>query len=245
MRSRAPVLVLQPMERDDAAASDLEIIDRYRYRPHRLLQEANGDLLRFTVSLYRAIFDDLGVRGRIACYGKQDQGATIALAAAFNNGRGAVTLIGEFSDTIFDVAWMTKDADEIARIRSVGARTMSVLGRLVEFLRSHRAAGGVLVHSDGAPLLAGDVKREIRRWLTAEDLEAPDGVTFAVGRDAALWSRGNDRHRSPLGRRCCTTSSRARPTAATSSTSRAPGAWATRPRRSSARIETSRIPSTN
>jgi Xaa-Pro aminopeptidase len=200
MRDRAPVLVLQPMERDDAAGSGLEIIDRYRYRPHRLLQDANGDLLRFTVALYQAVFSDLGVRGRIAAYGRQDQGATIALVDAFNRSQSAVTLVGEFSDTIFDVAWMTKDAAEVARIKEVGGRTMSVLGELVEFLRSHRASDGVLVKKDGTPLIAGDVKRELRRWLTAADLEAPDGVTFAVGRDAALWSRGNDQHPLRLGR---------------------------------------------
>lgn len=192
-RGEAPTLIVNPYERDEAAKSGLRWILRTQYDPLRLLNEENGNQLRAAARLYEAIFADLGVRGNIAIYGREEQGRALALAQELNRRQDDVRLIGEFADTVFDAAWKTKDPDEVQRIRAVGEKTVAVVGNTAEFLQAHRASGGVLIKRDGSPLTIADVKREIRRWMIELGLEDPEGVIFAIGRDAGVpHSKGED-----------------------------------------------------
>ena len=200
-RGAAPVLIVGSMERDEAAKSGLQVIEWSRYNPLQTLNEEGGNRLRAAVRNYEAIFADLGVRGIVALYGRQEQGRTMALAHAFNARESDAHFVGEYNDTLFDTAWVTKDAAEVERIRAVGAQTVAVIGNTAEFLQAHRAADGVLVKKDGSPLTIGDVKREIRRWEMELNLEDPDGVIFAIGRDAGVpHSHGEDNDPIALGR---------------------------------------------
>ena len=200
-RSQPPTLIVNPMERDEAAKPGLPVIERSKYDPLRILNEEHGNRLRAAVRFFEAVFADLGVRGTVALYGRAEQGQTMALVHEFNARRNGVSLVGEFADTVFDAAWTTKDRDEVERIRAVGRKTVTVVGNTAEFLQSHRAVEGVLVKKDGSPLTVGDVKREIRRWLLDLSLEDPEGVVFAIGRDAGVpHSRGEDDHPIALGK---------------------------------------------
>lgn len=200
-RGEPPALVVSAMERDEAAKSGLRVLARETFDPLRILNEEGGDLLRARVRLLERIFTDLGVRGTVATYGREDAGSALAFAQAFNGRQNGVRLVGEFAGTIFDAAWTTKDPAEVRRMRAVGRKTVTVVGNTAEFLQSHRTVEGVLVKSDGAPLTVGDVKREIRRWLVEQNLEHTDDVIFAIGRDAGVpHSHGEDGDRIALGR---------------------------------------------
>lgn len=200
-RGQPPVLVVPAMERDEAAKSGLPVVVRNKYDPLRILSEEQGDLLRAGRRIIEAVFADLGVRGTVALYGREEQGRAVALVEAFNARQNGIRLVGEYGNTIFDAAWTSKDPGEAARIRAVGGKTITVVGQTAECLSSHRAAGGVLVKPDGAPLTVADVKRQIRRWLLDVGLEHPEDVIFAVGRDAGVpHSRGEDSDPIALGK---------------------------------------------
>ena len=200
-RGEPPVMIVASMERDEAAKSGLRVIEWSRYDPVKTLNEEQGNRLRATVRNYQAIFADLGVHGAVALYGLQEQGKTMALAYEFNVRANGAHLVGEFDHTVFDAAFTTKDAAEVERIRAVGAKTVAVIGNTAEFLQSHRAASGVLVKNDAAPLTIGDVKREIRRWEVELNLEDASGPIFAIGRDAGVpHSRGEDADPIALGK---------------------------------------------
>ena len=57
-------------------------------------------------------------------------------------------LVGETGMTLFDEAMVTKDADEIARIRSVAERTSDVIKLTWDFISSDRADGETVVDAD-------------------------------------------------------------------------------------------------
>lgn len=200
-RGEAPVLVVAAMEQDEAAKSGLPVVVRNKYDPLRILNEEQGDLLRAGRRIIETVFADLGVRGTVALYGREEQGRAVALVEAFNARQNGARLVGEYGNTIFDAVWTSKDPDEAARIRAVGGKTMTVVGQTVEFLQNHRAAGGVLVKADGSALTVVDVKRQIRRWLLDASLEHPEDMIFAVGRDAGVpHSRGEDGDPIALGK---------------------------------------------
>jgi Xaa-Pro aminopeptidase len=200
-RGEAPVLFVNLMERDEAAKSGLTIIDPQKYDYQARLTEEGGDRLRAALRFREMMFTDLGVTGKVAIYGQREVGAALVFANAFNARRNGVELVGEFVDSIFETAWVTKEREEIERIRKVGEKTMNVVGSVAEFLQSHRAVDGTLVKRDGSALTVGDVKGRMRDFLMSEGIEAPEGVIFAIGRDAAVaHSSGNPLDRIELGK---------------------------------------------
>jgi Xaa-Pro aminopeptidase len=71
-------------------------------------------------------------------------------------------------------------------MRDVGRRTCAVVQAVVDFISHGRAAGDTLVDTDGRVITIGDIHRLIRREAAAQELEIPQGVIFAQGRDAGL-----------------------------------------------------------
>jgi len=201
-RGEPPVIFANSMEREEAAKSGLQVVDRNAFDPMRLLNEEKGDQLRAKARLVGAMLDSLNVKGgRVAVYGREEQGAALALWSEAMKMNPAIEIVGEFADTIFDRARQTKDAGEVARIRSVAERTLQVVDQTWNFLASHRAKDEVLVKEDGSPLTVGDVKKKIRQWSMELNIEHPDDFIFAIGRDAGVpHSRGEDKDVIALGK---------------------------------------------
>jgi len=201
-RNEAPLIFANSMERDEAAKSGLRVVDRNTFDPLKLLNEEKGDQLKAKARLIVAMLDSLNVkRGRVAVYGREEQGAAFALWNEVMKMNPAIEIVGEFANTIFDLARQTKDADEVARIRSVAERTMQVVDQTWNFLASHRAKNEVLVKEDGSALTVGDAKKKIRQWSMELNIEHPDDFIFAIGRDAGVpHSRGTDADVIALGK---------------------------------------------
>ena len=206
-RGGEPVLLCSPIEREEAAASGLSIVNVSKYDFVTILRE-KGDRLAATVELYRRILSDLGVSGRVGFYGMADRGRAWVLLNALSAELEEVEVHGDFDVTLMDAARATKDAVEVGRIRETGRRTCEVVARTVEFLRSHRVGacaernqGDVLVQADGTPLTVGRVHEEINRFIAEQRLEDPEGFIFSIGRDAGIpHSKGSPDDAIALGR---------------------------------------------
>ncbi len=192
-RGEAPVLFHASMERDEAAKSGLTTRDLGDYNFRKFIEEAQGDRLQATILLYTRLFEELGVQGRVAFYGRREQGASYVFLRALDAALPQIEVVGEFDNDIFAVAQATKDAEEVARIREVGRRVSQIMADVVRFLRRHPTANGALVREDGSPLTVGDVKQFVRARLFENRLEDPEEMIFAIGRDAGVpHSHGED-----------------------------------------------------
>jgi Xaa-Pro aminopeptidase len=188
----SPTLIVGPMDRVTAAATGYEVVLTTRYNYAAFLEEHAGDELAASVAYYRSILEDLGISGRLGCYGYMDQGYAYAFLSALNAATPDVEIVGEVQEDIIRKARATKDAEEVARIRDVGRRTARVVSQSVAFLQSHAVDGEErLVASSGQVLTVDDVHHEINRLIAAEGLEDPEGFIFATGADAGIpHSRG-------------------------------------------------------
>lgn len=200
-RGQPPVIFANSMEREEAAQSGLEIIDRSKYNFMQLVKEENGNRLRARARLIGLMLADLGLTsGRVAVYGREEQGAALAFWNEVMKVNPSLQIVGEGGQSIFDIACATKDADEVDRIRVLGNKTMIVVENTWNFLASHSARDGVLVKADGSPLTIGDVKKMIRLWSLEQNIEHPEDFIFAIGRDAGIpHSRGTDSDPIALG----------------------------------------------
>jgi Xaa-Pro aminopeptidase len=199
-RGAEPILLCSPIEREGAAASGLAIVNMNRYDFVSILRQT-GDQLAATVELYRQMFADLDVSGRVGFYGMEDQGRAWMLLDALNTQLKDIEVYGDFDVTVFDAARATKDEAEAERIREIGRRTCAIVGRTIEFLKSHQVREETLIQADGSPLTIGRVHEEINRFIAEERLEDPEGVIFAIGRDAGIpHSKGNPQDPITLGK---------------------------------------------
>ena len=114
-RGHEPVLIVVGMERDEAAKSRLQVVDRAKYKPSELLAAEGGDALRAHARLVHALCADFGLSGSVGVYGRAEQGHTLALFADLAQRMPAIRFVGETTPTVFDRAQRTKSAAEMAR----------------------------------------------------------------------------------------------------------------------------------
>jgi len=199
-RGQEPVLLSSSIDREEAATSGLAVVTMDRYDYEGILRQET-ERLAATVELYRRVFADLRVNGKVGFYGMADQSSAWMLLNALNEQLEGIEVRCEVEPTLIDVARATKDAAEAGRIREVGRRTAAIVGQTVEFLKSHRVKDQVLEQADGTPLTIGRVHREIRRFLGEQGLDVPEGVIFAIGRDAGVpHNKGNPQDVVMLGK---------------------------------------------
>ncbi len=189
-RGCPPVMMSSPIDREVALTSGLEVVTTNQYDYEGILRE-QPDKLAAMVELYRRAFTDLGLLGKIGFYGMLDQSIAWTqvneLKEALN-----IEVLGEFDHTIIDDARSTKDPAEVERIRDMGRHTVEVFRLTVEFLKSHSLKDEVLVQADGSPLTVGRVHQEISRLLSDHGMDVPEGIIFAIGRDAGVpHNKGN------------------------------------------------------
>jgi Xaa-Pro aminopeptidase len=199
-RGEEAVLLCSPIEREEAAASGLTIVNVAKYDFMTILREADSRL-DAVIELYRRMFADLGVSGRVGFYGLMDRGSAWVELNALDAQLEGIQVYGDFDVTLIDAARATKDAAEAERMREIGQRTCDIIGQTVEFLRSHGVKDGALAQADGTPLTIGRVHEQINRFIAEQRLEDPEGFIFSIGRDAGVpHNRGNPEDVVALGK---------------------------------------------
>ncbi|MDZ4767714.1 MAG: M24 family metallopeptidase [Chloroflexota bacterium] len=190
-RGVAPLLVVNAMEIEEAAKSGLTIMTEFDFGWAQLIETAQGDRAQAAVGLIGRIMSHVGVTaGRVGVYGRGAINRSIEFVRMLREAYPAIAFVGETGMTLFDEAALTKDDDELARLRSVAGRTSEVLHATWDYIAGHRADGDRVVDAAGAALTIGAVKRFIRRALLDRDLE-DTGTIFAQGRDGGFpHSRG-------------------------------------------------------
>ena len=189
-RGSDPVMVVNPMETEEAAASGLKVYSYHDFDYSELIKAANGDRSKANIGLWERVLRQNEVPpGKIGIYGTSDVNVYIEMVRDLNQ-MEEYEFVGERGMTVFDEAYITKDAQEIERLKSVADRTSATLQATWDFIASHRAQGETVVKENGSPLTIGDVKRFVRRTLLDHDLEDTHMI-FAQGRDGGFpHSRG-------------------------------------------------------
>ncbi len=198
-RGASPVLVCGSMEREEAARSGLAVETYNDYNLYELAKET-GSLFEGRLRMIAAILERHGLKGVVSFYGLGDPGQSYMMLSRLAEMLPDTTITGETETSIFDEAYTTKDADELAALKSVAERTNQVMTETVDFVKRHPVQDSRLINEDGLPLTIGDVKRFARARLLHYHLEEAEGMIFAIGRDAGIpHSRGGDSDELEIG----------------------------------------------
>jgi Xaa-Pro aminopeptidase len=190
-RGEPAQIVYRTMERQQASETGLVMVpyDRWNMRE---IRQRHPDNFSALVEHRRRMLTDLGVGGRVGIYGTVKAGPSFALLAALAQQIPGLELVAEFENDLFAAARLTKDHDEVERMRAVGLKTCEVVQAVVDFIRGGRANGDTLVDAQGHPITIGQVRQLIGRETAARGLETPFGTIFAQGADAGMPHAAGD-----------------------------------------------------
>ena len=191
LRDKAALLVCSRMELEEAQKSGLDVKTDAELGYYDRLKEAGSDAIRATALHWSDILRHLGLNeGRIGLYGTWQINKTIALYQVLRAELPAYEFVVEEKSTLIEAAMLTKDADEISRLRSVAERANQVMAVAWDAIADLRAEGDFLLDDAGRRVTIGDIKDLVRRELMARGLEDTNMI-FAQGRDAGFpHSRG-------------------------------------------------------
>ncbi|MBZ0276685.1 MAG: hypothetical protein K8I60_11095, partial [Anaerolineae bacterium] len=182
-RDHPLVIVASPMEMEDAIQAGIETYSIYDFGWGEMRQETGGVNERAEVRLWRRCIEHFNIPpGKIGLYGEGDLNTYLEFPRLLAPTMPGYEFVGEVGTTLFDEAYVTKDAAELAQIKIVAQATSAVLAQTWDFIAGHRAEGDTVTQADGTPLTIGAVKRFVRRALLDYDLE-DTGMIFAQGRD--------------------------------------------------------------
>ena len=187
-KGKDPVIFCGPMEREEAAGTGIETRDLSQYNLRELIQESEGDVVLAQARMLKEILEDLGLtESRLALYGKVELGSAWGVLSRLESLLPDLALIGEGRNSLLLQARATKDQPKIERIRKMGQVTTAVVRKTAGYLQSRPVdEDQVLLNDSGQPLTVQEMKTRINLWLAEKGVENPEGVIFAIGRDAGI-----------------------------------------------------------
>ena len=182
------------MEREEAEKSGLETHSYDVEKPlDKYLEDHHGDLEQAIAYRVRDVMVELGLsNSRIAVSGSTSIHVTLNLIDRLRELLPNMELTTFARNSPIQQARLTKEVDEIERIRKMGRITTQVVRRTADFLSSQEVNDDRLVDEGGKPIRIADVKSLINLWIAELGAENPEETIFAIGRDAGIpHSNGN------------------------------------------------------
>jgi Xaa-Pro aminopeptidase len=191
LRDKDALLICNSMELEEAQKSGLQVKTDGELGYFDIYKDADYDPHKATARFWKKLLVDEGLAdGRVGLYGTLQVNTTIALYNMLLQEADEYEFVAEESSTLFTEAMLTKDDDELERIKSVAERTNEAMSAAWDFIASLTADGDYVLDADGQRVTIGDVKTLVIRELMARGLE-DTGMIFAQGRDAGFpHSRG-------------------------------------------------------
>jgi len=176
------------MEREEAAKSGHETHAIETSMPlEGYLRKHPGDLTAAMVERFRDILAEIGlVKGRVAVSGIAPLSTALSLLNALKPLLPEIEFISFLKDSAVEKDRMTKEPDEIERIRKMGQVTVKVVGKVADYLTSRSVKNDHLVDNEGKPITVSVVKNLINLWLVELGAENPEETIFSIGRDAGV-----------------------------------------------------------
>lgn len=189
-----PVLFANVLEAAEAEKTGIKTICTNTFPRSEAMKQSNGDLFLTRAYELRWILQQLNLDEtlRVAIYGRTELHSTLPAIDHLRHLMPGLALVPQSEIDVIQQAKLTKDASELARIKLVGERVVSIVTEIRQTLANSDVRDGTLLKSDGSVLTIGDMHARIRALVAEKGLECPEGFIFANAADAGYpHSAGN------------------------------------------------------
>jgi Xaa-Pro aminopeptidase len=199
-RRGKPAYVLHaPIEREVARNTGCRLINLNKYDRQKFLKKYR-DIHKANARFVSMLLDESKVKGNVIFYGNFPLGAAYQYVKHILRFSKNLNLYDGEEKGLITRARMTKDNDEIVRIRKVRDAVVHAFDVMLRAARACRVRGDFLITGDKRKLLIGDLKKVIRSELFSRNIFDSGGMIVAQGRDAGVpHNSGRDRQPVRLG----------------------------------------------
>lgn len=181
LAGRRHLAFLSPLDRGEAAATGLALLDPERLGLAKAAREAKDSADLLARALGQALQHAGIAPGRVALAGHEGSGTVLAACRALE-AEGWEFASGE---ELVRGLRKRKQPEEVEEIARVAAGTCAAFRRLAEILASASTQGGELWH-DGDRLTVERLRGEVALVLASHGLEQPEGNILAPGEEGGV-----------------------------------------------------------
>ena len=179
-----PLLCHSPMERKAASSSRCRTLDFSRLGADELSRRHN-DPVEVLFRMFERLVEIENLSGRLAVHGVMDPGKAHELLGALNRRLDGIEIV-RVNPPALELARLTKDNQEIRRMKKVAASALEALEAGLKIIRLAHPEENRLVDSLGRPVTVGKVKEAILLALAERDLHEAHRTIFSIGREAGI-----------------------------------------------------------
>lgn len=189
-RGYETLLVHGAMERESAARSGCRAID-FSSLGAEELSRGFTDPLALRLELFSRLAGRENLRGRMAVHGVMDPGDAHALLSELPRRVEGIEVVRD-TPSLIQEARITKDENEIARMKHVAADSLYALDAALNVLRSGHLENGLLLDEHGRGITVGRVRAEISARLAERSLQETHETILSIGREAGIPHASSD-----------------------------------------------------
>lgn len=192
-RGKPAHVVHVPIEREVAKETGHRLINMNHYDRQSILEKYR-DNRKANAHFVSMLFKDLRVKGNVVFYGNFSLGEGYNYARQIKRSSKGITIYEAKNRGLITRARMTKDGDEIKRMKEVRDGVVYAFDAMLRYVRGCRVRGNGFLFDGKRKLLIGDLRKVIRRELFMRGCIDSAGLIVAQGRDAGVpHNKGRDR----------------------------------------------------
>ncbi len=193
-------LIHHPMEREEAKKTGLKLVNINRYKYWEVYNR-NPDMIKALAVLINKILVDFDIKGKIAFYGNMAIGNSHHLLKKLKTLNKKIEISYEPQRTLITEARMTKDEDEIVKIKRVRDGVISAFTETLKLVQKMKTKGQYIYQKGNKKLLIGDLKKMLHSKLFEHGLINSAGLIVSQGYDAGVpHNSGKDNQPVMLGK---------------------------------------------
>lgn len=191
-------LIYEPMERDEALASDFNAVSQEELCPRAELLKIKDEKLKFA-TFFNRLLERFHISGKLLLAGVSENNLSFLIRETLSE-HPEIQVADYSMRNLFRTIRRTKDPEELQKLRVSAASTVKIFAELERFLSNSTFKGGVLYSELGAEVTIGTLRTLVYRVAATEALLFDENPIIALGRDGACpHSRGTDSDRISQG----------------------------------------------
>lgn len=198
-KERAIVLHSE-IEREEALKTGLKTISFNKYKLYEIYDKYRDRVKANAVFLYN-VLKDMKISGKIAFYGNAQLGNGYSLLRHLKRLDKRLEIFYEPEKSLIMELRMTKDDEEVRRIKRVRNGVVKAFSNTVDWVRKMKVKGGSIYKEKNKKLLIRDLKESISKELFKEGFINSSGLIVAQARDAGVpHNAGKDNEPVKIGK---------------------------------------------